>query len=303
MKRDRAGCAFVAAVFASLLLAASRADAMSDLARADAYWAKRAEGQVDAKAKPAPIGAALDGYRAAVAAAPDSLEAHWKLQRALWFAGDFATPDPDKSRALYEEAIAASDPAFAVLARRVGGEEALAAATPEALREKVAPADRSDAAHLYFWSAVNLGAWSRLAGLLEAVRAGVANRLYESTLRSIALDPGVEQGGGLRLLSRLHSELPRVPFLSGWVDHARAVPLAERALTEYPAHPGNAYLLGLALLSHAPDRRAEALSLIERTANLEPRSDHVVEDEAIRISAREELQALRRVSSSTRSPS
>jgi hypothetical protein len=99
----------------------------------------------------------------------------------------------------------------------------------------------------------------------------------------------VEQGGAIRLLSRLHSELPRVPLVSGWVDPLRAVPLAERALAEYPAHPGNSYLLGLALLSHAPERRAEGLRLIQGTAALEPRSDHVVEDLAIQRDARERL--------------
>ena len=291
------------ATTALVAFAASRCDATPELARADAEWAGRAEGQIDAKARPEPIRAAVAGYREAVAAAPESLEAQWKLQRALWFAGDFATPDPEKARAIHEEAIEAAEAAYAVLARRVGGVDALASASPESLAAALSPADRSDAAHLYFWSAVNLGAWSRLAGLLRAVRAGVANRLHEATLRSIALDPDVEQGGAIRLLSRLHSELPRVPLLSGWVDHARAIPLAERALDEYPAHPGNTYLLGLALLSHSPERRAEALLLVERTANLEPRVDHLVEDEAIRIAAREQLQEELRASSSTRSPS
>ena len=103
------------------------------------------------------------------------------------------------------------------------------------------------------------------------------------------LDPDVEQGGAIRLLSRLHSELPRVPFLSGWVDPERAVPLAERALAEYPQHPGNFYLLGLALLSHAPERREEGLSLVEATAALAPRADHVVEDLAIREDAQRRL--------------
>jgi hypothetical protein len=97
--------------------------------------------------------------------------------------------------------------------------------------------------------------------------------------------------------------LPRVPLLSGWVDHARAVPLAERALNEYPEHPGNAYLLGLTLLSNAPERRAEALALLERTAKLEPRPDHRVEDEAIRIAASEQLQEELRASSFERSAS
>jgi hypothetical protein len=296
------GSTFLAhALLVVLVGAAPRAHALPDLARADGFWVQRADGQIDAKARPEPIGAAVLAYRAAVAASPDSLEAHWKLQRALWFAGDFAASDPATERALHEQAIEAAEAAFAVLAQRVGGEAALEAATPESMREKLGPADRSDAAHLYFWSAINLGAWSRLAGLLAAVREGVATRLHEATLRSIALDPSVEQGGAIRLLSRLHSELPRVPLLSGWVDHARAVPLAERALAEYPAHPGNAYLLGLALLSNAPERRAEALALLERTANLEPRPDHVVEDEAIRIAARERLQAELRGSSFERS--
>lgn len=290
-------------LLALLAIGALRVEAMPELARADGFWAQRGEGQIDAKARPEPIRAALEGYLAAVAAAPDSLEAHWKLQRALWFTADFATSDPEAKRGLHEQAIAAASAAMAVLAKKVGGPDALEAATPESLRDKLAPADRSDAAHLYFWSAINLGAWSRLAGLLAAVRAGVANRLHEATLRSIALDASVEQGGAIRLLSRLHSELPRVPLLSGWVDHTLAVPLAERALAEYPAHPGNTYLLGLALLSNAPDRRADALGLIERTAKLEPRADHLVEDAAIRIAAGELLQEELRDSSLALSPS
>jgi len=43
------------------------------------------------------------------------------------------------------------------------------------------------------------------------------------------------------------------------------VPLAERALNEYPQHPGNAYLLGLAIPSNARDRFDEGLALIEGT--------------------------------------
>jgi hypothetical protein len=122
------------------------------------------------------------------------------------------------------------------------------------------------------------------------VRSGVANRVHAAALRSAALDPGVEQAGSLRLLSRLHSELPRVPLLSGWVDPARAVPLAERARRQYPEHPGNTYLLGLAILANAPERRAEGLRMIEDTAKLVPRSDQIVEDLAIRIDARETLE-------------
>jgi hypothetical protein len=294
MRRARA--ALCALALAALQAPPARAS-IPELARADALWAERANGQRDGKARAEPIGAAIAAYEVALAAQPDSLEAHWKLLRALWFSAEFASDDVEFERRTYERGLEVAERAYAVLAARVGGADAIAAAEPDELRLRLAPRDRGDAAHLYFWSAINLGAWSRIAGLLRAVRAGVATRLHDATLRSIALDPDVEQGGAIRLLSRLHSELPRVPLLSGWVDHAQAVPLAERALAEYPQHPGNAYLLGLAILSHAPERRAHALALIERTAQLEPRSDHVVEDVALREAARELHDELRAASS------
>jgi hypothetical protein len=280
------------------LLSGLRASAAPPaLERADALWARRAEGHREGMARPERTSAAVAAYEEALAAEPECVEAHWKLLRALWYSAHFATDDVAVARGHYERALAASERAFAVLAGRVGGAEALEGAEPEGLRVRMPAADRRDAAELYFWYAVNLGAWSRLAGLLQAVRAGVANRLHDATLRSIALDPEVEQGGAIRLLSRLHSELPRVPLLSGWVDHARAVPLAERAATDFPRHPGNAYLLGLALLAHAPERRAEALDLIEATASLEPRPEQLVEDLAIRKDAREQLDEARSRSS------
>jgi hypothetical protein len=262
----------------------------AELAHADALWARRAEGQIDATARPEPVRAAVEAYQRAVRAEPVNLEAHWKLLRAFWFAADFASTSQAEERITYERAHTAAELALTALAGRVGGPEFLEAASPEALAARTPPADRRDAAELYFWHAVNLAAWSRTAGLLQAVRSGVASRVHASALRSVALDPDVEAGGALRLLSRLHSELPRVPVLSGWVDHAKAVPLAERALEQYPEHPGNHYLLGLAILSSQPARREEGLRLIERTARLEPRADHLVEDLAIQIDAREKLE-------------
>ena len=283
----------VAALLLVLLFASGARGDASDLGRADALWGRRAEGQMNAVARHEPVRAAIDAYERAIAAEPRNLEAHWKLLRALWFSADFASANSAAERRTYEQAHAVAERAFALLAERVGGRETLDDLTPEALAARLPEADHRHAAELYFWHSVNLGAWSRIAGLLQAVRAGVAGRIHEATLRSIALDPDVEQGGAIRLLSRLHSELPRVPLLSGWVDHEQAVPLAERALNEYPQHPGNTYLLGLALLSNAPERRPEGLRLIESTAALEPRSDQVVEDLAIQIDARELLEAER----------
>src|SRR5512134_3499935 len=70
------------------------AGGLGELARADRAWAQRAEGALEGRAAAGPITEALRAYEAAVAADPASLEARWKLLRALHFHGDFATPDP-----------------------------------------------------------------------------------------------------------------------------------------------------------------------------------------------------------------
>jgi hypothetical protein len=258
--------------------------------RGDRAWARRAEGQLDGRAAPGPIGAAIDAYEAAVADEPRSLEASWKLLRALRFSASFATGDVATMRGTYDLARGESERAFALLAEHLGDENRFRSATPDELRAHLAPDDVRNAARLYFWAAVNLGEWSRIAGLVEAVRADVPNTLRDYAQRSLALDPDVEQGGALRLLSRLHAEVPHLPFLFDWVDRAQAVPLAERAVARYPQHPGNLYVLGLAILDTAPERKADALASLERTAALVPRSSHLVEDTALRNAARERLQ-------------
>jgi hypothetical protein len=277
-------------VVAIVLLSSTAPAAASELARGDEAWARRADGQVDGKAAPAPIRAAIGAYADAIAADPGNLEASWKLLRALWFSGRFATDDVDSRRRTYERATAESERAFALVAQRVGGAEGLARATPDELRARLGPDDAHNAARLYFWAAIDLGEWSEIEGLLAAIRAGVPSRLHEGAVRSLALDPDVEQGGALRLLSRLQAGVPYLPLLFDWVDRAQAVPLAERAVAHYPQHPWNAFVLGQAILDTAPERRAEGLSLLERTANLTPRPDHVVEDLGIRRAARERLQ-------------
>jgi hypothetical protein len=82
----------IAATLLFALLCASESRATSTtLAHADALWARRAEGQVDAKARPEPVRAAIAVYEGVLTADPQNLEAYWKLLRALWFSEDIAT--------------------------------------------------------------------------------------------------------------------------------------------------------------------------------------------------------------------
>lgn len=289
---SRPGLVALAPLLAALALAAPVARAQ-DLARADAAWAERDRDARDGVARPGPIRAALGLYEDALAARPDDLEARWKLLRALHFAGDFSEQSEPGRRALFERATRAAEAGLERLAARTGGVR-LEELGPEAVAARVAAAglDRRDVARLYFWAAIDWGAWSRTRGLLAAVGEGVANRLHDYTQVALALEPGYEDGAALRLLGRLHAELPRVPFVSGWVDRERALPLVEQAYAMDPEHPGNQLLLALTLLDLAPARHDEALALLARVKELTPRPDERVEDLSLRDAARERWREL-----------
>jgi len=291
---------------AALLLAAlvSLAAFADDLARGDAAWERRAEGATDGQPRPGPIQESIAACDAALSARPESLEARWKLLRALHFAGEFVVAEEDAKRARFERGIAVADAGLAQLTERAGAGRPLHELPPQELEAALEEAGlaRRDVARLYFWAAIHWGAWSRTVGLLEAVREGVADRLRDYARVTVALEPAYEEGGAFRLLGRLHAELPDIPFLTGWVDRGKAIPLLERAREIDPDHPGNRLLLAITLLDLAPDRRAEAIALLEEVARGPLPPEMPVEAHSIREEARARLAELEGLEELERAP-
>lgn len=273
----------------ALLGALALGAAAGAVSRGDAAWAERARGAIDGRPLSGPIRESIEAYQEALGRRPDSLPARWKLLRSLHFAGTFVTGDPAEGRRTFQRATRISEEGIAILARQAGGGTPLDELPLDSLaaRLEAAAIPADDVARLYFWSAISWGAWSRTVGLLSAVRRGAADRLHRYALVTLELEPAYEEGGAYRLLGRLHATLPRVPFLSGWVDRKRAIPLVEQGYALAPQHPGNGLLLALTLLELAPERRDEALTLLERVEALPPREDMRIEDRAIREEARE----------------
>jgi tetratricopeptide (TPR) repeat protein len=278
-------------LLASLLVTGTLGAYSDEIARGDAAWAGRARGAQEGRAQPGPVSEAVRAYERAFAAQPESLEACWKLLRGLYFAGYFAAADPAEARGRFERAREVSEDGIERLSSRLDSELHEVDADPAAAAERLRAAsiEPSDVARLYFWAAVNWGAWSRKVGLLSAVGQGVADRLHRYTLTAVRLEPHYEDGGPLRLLGRLHAELPRVPLISGWVDQTQALPLVQRAYDLAPDVPGNQLLLALTLLDLAPARRDQALALLDRVAALTPRAEFQIEDHAVREEARRVL--------------
>jgi tetratricopeptide (TPR) repeat protein len=262
-----------------------------DLERGDSGWERRAAGEREGRPLPGPISESVDAYQAALAARPEQLEARWKLLRSLHFAGEFGTEEMEKKREIFARARQLSEEGLDRLALRVGSDVRLDALAPAEIEPLLADAriPPSDVARVYFWAAINWGAWSQTVGLWGAVQQGVANHLHDYTRVAIALEPEYEDGGAFRLLGRLHARLPRVPWVSSWVDRDQAIPLIERAYEIAPENPGNRLLLAVTLLELAPERRPQALELLGEVARLTPRTSMRIEDLAMRRAARDRL--------------
>ena len=270
--RSRARAATI--VGCVLLLAGASSIATGKIEQLDAgdlAWNSRARVLDGRLADPRAIEEAIRSYRSTHERSPDP-EVLWKLMRALHFLIEFTNATEKRKSEALEEALRLAESAKTLRESE---------ATPTAPR-----------AYLYFWSAIVWGARGQSAGVLQIVREGIANRLRDYAERVIELEPGTEEGGAFRLLSRLHATLPKIPFVSGWVDRDQALPLAERSFAISPGHPGNQLVLALALLEGAPERRDEAVDMLRRVSRIEPRSHAVAEELAIRDEARAALRNL-----------
>lgn len=270
--------------------AASGEDAVENVASivasADAHYARRHEGHRSGTADPREIADAVAGYSAAAALAPDNAATRWKLARALYFQGTYTGLDEKGRRAAFARGKTAGDEALEILKRR--------AAPPPRSSKTPSPAelaallrDDPDAAPSLFWTAVAWGQWGLATNKMDAATQGVAHRVRDYCLALIALDPAFEEGGGYRILGRLHDQAPRIPLVTGWVSRAEGLRYLKLAVGVAPAN-----LVNLQFLAEAQARAgetAEARALEERVVASTAQPDHLVEELAIQDAARASL--------------
>jgi len=258
------------------------------LAEAEAHFARRSIGAIDEVANPKEVEAAIALYRKALSLAPRDIDVLARLLRALHFRGAYAGAGLEEKKIIFEEGRKLAQDA-------VDRIEAQAKATRgmsriEALRlVKGAPA-------LYLWTAGHWGEWAIVRGKFAAARSGIAGRLRDLSQTVIDLDPGFEDAAGYRLLGRLHSEAPKILFVTGWVSREKALQYLRRAYEVGPRHPVTWYFLAEAILDHQPEKREDALRLLDRCANTPPRSDTLLEDARYATLARKQLDQLRATS-------
>jgi tetratricopeptide (TPR) repeat protein len=268
-----------------LLLAlplAARADDSSEIAAGDAAWARRAEGHQGERAASGPIDQAIAAYERAVKEQPDRLEAYWKLLRALHYKGDFAVQTREGKQQAFGRGREVFEAALGQIARRTGRHTAQKPAQMDALPpQQVAALVKGipEATAVYLWGAIHWGLWGDSYGRLAAARQGVGDKIRRYGEIALALDERYDRAGARRLLGRLHTLAPKIPFITGWVDRDEAVAHLRRAVALAPEDPFNQVYLADALLQHHPDKAAEAKEILRRVLQKKPDPERVVEDE------------------------
>ena len=225
----------MAVILAGVVLAVAAAGAPDPaglaeaLAAGDAHFARRAEGARGGVALPFHADGAIVEYRRALALDPGSYEARLRLLRAYFFRGGFCGEmEPDDKKKLFDEAKAVAEETVerldAELKRVKGRVEAGRAGAP------------GSAAEAYAWAAVSWGQWA-VFHKIGAAWTGAPGRIRDLAQAVIGLDPGTAQGAGYLILGRLHTEAPRIPFVTGWVSRKEGLASLRRGLEVAPGNP------------------------------------------------------------------
>jgi hypothetical protein len=254
----------------------------------DSHYARRQEKRVGAVADRSEIAAAVRAYDTAAQAA-DNLEARWKLARALVFQGLYTEMEPSARQAVFEKARRVSEDGISILerrARRTGVNEFTALSPAE-----IAGAVHKDhdASPTFYWAAVSWGQWAVARGKEEATRLGAAQRIRTYAAVLIELDPDFEDGGGYRILGRLHDRAPRMQSETEWVSREEALRNLRLAAKTDSANFANRLYLAEALAPGSATERAEAVRIAESLVSDAPSPTRIVEDLRLQKEAAEDL--------------
>jgi tetratricopeptide (TPR) repeat protein len=269
-------------IFFALLLAALPLAAQDPIAAGDAAWARRAEGHLRDCAAAGPIGEAVAAYERAVREQPDRLEGYWKLLRALHYQGDYAVQDKEGKQKVFGRGREVVEAALAKMSRRSGKQ--LDDLPPAQVAKLVAGIP--EAPTIFLWGGIHWGLWGDVYGRMAAARQGVGEKIRRYAEITIALDERLDKAGGHRLLGRLHTLAPKIPFITGWVDREQAISHLRRAVALAPDDLYNQVYLADALLQHQAEKSAEAREILRKVLQRKPDPARVVEDERALAEAR-----------------
>lgn len=271
----------------SLLPAQTLADPIAYIAKGDQAWTRRAEGHQGATAAAEPIEAAIKAYVSALEVNPESLEARWKLLRALHFKGEFVLKSRNDRHELYKWGREIAEAGRLQIEKDNSLKKGLFKTEPGEVVRIVG--DQPAVAEYCFWAAANWGLWGHYSGKMISALTGLVYKIRQLAEIMVRMDESIEHGGGHRLLGQFLVRVPRIPFFTWWVDKDLAIRELQLSLDVAPNDLLSKLYLAEALLKYRPEQKKEALYLLNDIAKAAPNPVRLVEDIEVIKNARELL--------------
>ncbi|HEY4484906.1 MAG TPA: hypothetical protein VI702_01085 [Nitrospiria bacterium] len=259
------------------------------LEEGDRHWDLRAEGAEGGRADPREVDAAISAYREALKAEPQNLSLRWHLMRALHFKGEYATADREEKKRIFEEGRKIGEDSLELLRREAAKTAGKSMDDATALDLVPHLSQIPDAAEIFFWSSAHWGKWALIFGKLKAARQGAAGKIRDLAEAVIRIDPNLEEGGGYRVLGRLHHQTPYVPFITGWASTKKGADLLRQAVGVNKGNFLNRLYLAEALWDMESRYKNSAKMLAELIMRDAPHPEFRVEDQASQEKALELL--------------
>jgi hypothetical protein len=268
------------------LLFSFTAALLGQTAEGDRLWLLRADGAQGSRAAFEPIDAVINTYGTALHEDPQNLELRWKLMRALRFKGSYVAQGTEQKRAIFDQARQVGEAGVAQLDRALAAKKAGAVAKGNEAAVAAALRSVPHAGEFLYWDAVAWGEWAQVFGKIAAARQGAADRIRREATLAMLIDPGIENGGGDRVLGRLHNQTPRIPFITGWASDTRAIEHLRASLERGAEDKLTKLFLAEALASNGRAGRREAITLLEDVIQAPLDPTHRVEDADAKDKAR-----------------
>ncbi|MEM7356354.1 MAG: hypothetical protein AAF657_36395, partial [Acidobacteriota bacterium] len=239
---------------------------------------------------PEPIAAAVAAYEEAVGNDPDNLLLIFKLLQALYFQGYHVADDKKLQREIYQRLVDQTTRALKLVTDRTGQTEGFDELPLERQAELVSAVPGAAEAH--FWAATSWGLWGMTHNPIKALRHGVGSKVRDHSSLHTLIDEPHRDAAGLRMLGRMHTEAPKVPFVTGWVDRKQGLAMLRRAVEISRRDPRNLLFLAEGILEYEPKNRRDAIDLLCEIAAREPDPEELVEHSESLEMARVQLDEL-----------
>jgi len=246
------------------------------IAMGDQAWLQRAQGHQGSRAAPEPVQKAIDAYQSALKAEPENLGTRWKLLRAFYFKGEFVLENDKERLALYQTGREIAEVGRLQIESEYGLSKGLFRTKPSEVADAIG--NQADVAEFFFWATANWGLWGQYSGKLISALTGLVYKLRQFAEIMVLMDESVENGGGHRLLGQLNARVPKIPFLTWWVDHDLAISELRLSLQIAPSSLLSKIYLAGALLKFRPEEKRQALSLLQDVVKSDPDPERLVED-------------------------